>query len=149
MKKQRENDEKLLKVLKWSFTSPLKEFVLQLKDQASLVLSANMINWMFSDDFKNHIKAIQSLQDVRKLIGIYNTKIIVMIVMKFLACFVLLFGATVSSPTLVVGSGSRPRRDHRCSGRGSSMVHSSLLRHKPSGSREGAGISATPVQQAE
>ncbi|GAU87486.1 hypothetical protein RvY_00320-2 [Ramazzottius varieornatus] len=63
MKKQRENDEKLLKVLKWSFALPHKEFILQLKDQASTVFSNSILTWMFSDDFKNHIKAIQSLQD--------------------------------------------------------------------------------------
>lgn len=64
LKDQRLLDEKSLKVLRWNFTSPREEFYLQLKDQ---MMTANwgrpLIANCFHNDFKFHIKAIDTLTE--------------------------------------------------------------------------------------
>ncbi|XP_023239725.1 cytoskeleton-associated protein 5-like [Centruroides sculpturatus] len=64
LKDQRMNDERALKVLKWNFTTPREEFYQQLKDQMTAA------NWgrtllvnCFHNDFKYHIKAIDTLNE--------------------------------------------------------------------------------------
>lgn len=62
LKNQRLIDEQKLKVLKWTFTTPREEFNDLLKDQmnAACVNKGLMAN-MFHDDFRYHLKAIDSL----------------------------------------------------------------------------------------
>lgn len=64
LKNQRLLDEQKLKVLKWAFTTPREEFTDLLRDQmtAANVNKGLMAN-MFHDDFRYHLKAIESLQD--------------------------------------------------------------------------------------
>lgn len=63
-KNQRMLDEQKLKVLKWNFTSPREEFIELLRDQMSAanVNKALMAN-MFHDDFRYHLKAIDTLHE--------------------------------------------------------------------------------------
>lgn len=67
LKNQRLLDEQKLKVLKWTFTSPREEFTDLLRDQmtAASVNKSLMAN-MFHDDFRYHLKAIDSLIDDRE-----------------------------------------------------------------------------------
>lgn len=67
LKNQRLLDEQKLKVLKWSFTSPREEFTDLLKDQmtAASVNKSLMAN-MFHEDFRYHLKAIDSLIEDRE-----------------------------------------------------------------------------------
>lgn len=62
LKNQRMLDEQKMKVLKWNFTSPREEFIELLRDQmtAANVNKALMAN-MFHDDFRYHLKAIDTL----------------------------------------------------------------------------------------
>ena len=68
-------DEAKFRILKWNFTTPRGEFVEQLKDQ---MITANfnttLLGQMFNKDFKQHLKAIESLnkfvaQDLEAVIG--------------------------------------------------------------------------------
>lgn len=65
LKDGRISDEKNLKVLKWNFTTPREEFYHLLKD---LMTSANwgkgLINSCFHNDFKFHIKALDTFIEV-------------------------------------------------------------------------------------
>ncbi len=62
LKTQRFKEEAKLKVLKWNFTSPRQEFVDQLKEQmATAALNTTLVTQMFHNDFKQHLKAIESL----------------------------------------------------------------------------------------
>ncbi|RWS28250.1 cytoskeleton-associated protein 5-like protein [Leptotrombidium deliense] len=64
LKEQRISDEKAMRVLKWNFTTPKEEFFVQLKEQMQ---AANwndaLIANCFRNDFKCHLKAIDSLND--------------------------------------------------------------------------------------
>ena len=65
MKQQRASDEQRLKVLRWDFTTPRAEFITQLKDQMTNAnLNKQLISNMFHQDFKFHIRAIDSLTEV-------------------------------------------------------------------------------------
>jgi cytoskeleton-associated protein 5 len=55
------DDEKSLKVLKWNFDVPRKEFVEQLKMQIEPCVNRTLLVQMFHDDFKHHINALQTL----------------------------------------------------------------------------------------
>uniref|UniRef100_T1JI26 TOG domain-containing protein n=1 Tax=Strigamia maritima TaxID=126957 RepID=T1JI26_STRMM len=62
LKDQRLNDEQRLKVLKWNFTAPRDEFYDQLKDQMTTAgVNRNLLANMFHNDFKFHIRAIETL----------------------------------------------------------------------------------------
>lgn len=62
IKSQRLLDEQKLKVLKWSFTSPRPEFTELLRDQMTAAnVNRNLMANMFHDDFRYHLKAIESL----------------------------------------------------------------------------------------
>ncbi|RWS17773.1 cytoskeleton-associated protein 5-like protein [Dinothrombium tinctorium] len=64
LKEQRLSDEKALRVLKWNFTSPKEEFYIQLKEQMQAAnWNDNLINNCFRNDFKCHLKAIESLNE--------------------------------------------------------------------------------------
>ena len=62
LKNTRFKEESKLKVLRWNFTTPRAEFVDQLKEQ---IITANfnksLQTQMFHNDFKQHIKAIETL----------------------------------------------------------------------------------------
>ncbi|CAF4840338.1 unnamed protein product [Pieris macdunnoughi] len=63
-KNQRIVDDQKLKVLKWNFTTPREEFFDLLKDQMnSAGLNKQLIANMFHNDFRYHLKAIESLSD--------------------------------------------------------------------------------------
>lgn len=63
-KHQRMLDEQKLKVLKWTFTTPREEFTELLRDQMTNAgVNKNLIANMFHEDFRYHLKAIESLQD--------------------------------------------------------------------------------------
>ena len=62
----REKDEKALKVLKWSFTAPRPEYITQLQDLSKGCVGKHLFSYMFSDDFRVHIKAIDALIDHAK-----------------------------------------------------------------------------------
>lgn len=62
LKQQRFLDEQKLKVLKWSFTTPRDEFCDLLKEQmATAAINKSLIANMFHDDFRYHLKVIETL----------------------------------------------------------------------------------------
>lgn len=64
LKDQRMNDERALKVLKWNFTTPREEFYQQLKDQMTTAnWGRTLLSNCFHNDFKYHIKAIDTLNE--------------------------------------------------------------------------------------
>lgn len=64
LKNQRMLDEQKLKVLKWTFTTPREEFNELLRDQmSSASVNKGLMANMFHDDFRYHLKVIESLQD--------------------------------------------------------------------------------------
>ncbi|KAL5273334.1 msps family protein [Megaselia abdita] len=73
-KNQRCIDEQKLKVLKWTFTTPREEFTELLRDQMSSAnVNKGLIANMFHDDFRYHLKAIESLSEDLPL----NTKALI------------------------------------------------------------------------
>ena len=74
LKNQRFKDETRLKILKWNLTAPRQDLVDQLKDQMiAACFSATLIPQLFHADFKQHLKAIDTLtkylkEDVEGLI---------------------------------------------------------------------------------
>lgn len=64
LKHQRLLDEQKLKVLKWNFTTPRDEFTDLLKDQMTTAnVNRSMMANMFHEDFRYHLKVIESLTD--------------------------------------------------------------------------------------
>lgn len=64
LKQQRLLDEQKLKVLKWSFTTPRDEFTDLLKEQMmNANVNKSLMANMFHDDFRYHLKVIESLID--------------------------------------------------------------------------------------
>uniref|UniRef100_T1HV74 TOG domain-containing protein n=1 Tax=Rhodnius prolixus TaxID=13249 RepID=T1HV74_RHOPR len=64
LKNQRVIDEQKLKTLKWNFTSPRTEYIDLLKElMISANINKNLIFNMFHNDFRYHLKAIDSLSD--------------------------------------------------------------------------------------
>lgn len=64
LKHQRMLDEQKLKVLKWNFTTPRDEFTDLLKEQMSNAnVNKGLMANMFHDDFRYHLKVIESLID--------------------------------------------------------------------------------------
>ncbi|XP_045137048.1 cytoskeleton-associated protein 5-like isoform X2 [Portunus trituberculatus] len=64
LKQQRALDEQRLRILRWDFTTPRAEFITQLKDQMTTAgLNRQLTSNMFHQDFKFHIKAIDSLNE--------------------------------------------------------------------------------------
>lgn len=69
LKNQRSIDEHKLKVLRWNFTTPREEFVELLKDQMTNAnVNRSLIANMFHSDFKYHLKAIDSLSEVIRIV---------------------------------------------------------------------------------
>lgn len=67
LKNQRLLDEQKLKVLKWTFTSPREEFTDLLRDQMTTAsVNKSLMANMFHDDFRYHLKAIDSLIEDRE-----------------------------------------------------------------------------------
>ncbi|ESO04897.1 hypothetical protein HELRODRAFT_78594 [Helobdella robusta] len=60
-KDQRTKDEKNLKVLKWNFDSPRREFIDQLKMQMEPHFNRTLLDQLYHADFKFHIKAMDTL----------------------------------------------------------------------------------------
>ncbi|EGD82847.1 hypothetical protein PTSG_03479 [Salpingoeca rosetta] len=60
-KQQRIRDDKAHKSLKWNFTTPREEYVQQLQNQLKPIVSKELLTQLFSDDFKDHCKAIDVL----------------------------------------------------------------------------------------
>lgn len=67
-KEQRFRDEKNLKVVKWNFPQPRIEFVDLLKTHMEPTFSKAFMEQLFHNDFKQHIKAIETLTKVRRMI---------------------------------------------------------------------------------
>ncbi|XP_059481984.1 protein mini spindles isoform X2 [Neocloeon triangulifer] len=64
LKTQRMADEQKLRVLKWNFTTPRDEFVDLLKDQmTTAAVNKSLMDKMFHNDFKFHLKAIDALNE--------------------------------------------------------------------------------------
>lgn len=62
LKQQRFLDEQKLKVLRWTFTTPRDEFCDLLKEQmATAMVNKSLIANMFHDDFRYHLKVIETL----------------------------------------------------------------------------------------
>jgi hypothetical protein len=77
LKTQRINDEAKLRVLKWNFSVPRDEFVEQLKEQMNTAgVNKSLMTNMFHADFKFHLKAIDSLGDVRKYLTNFSMEIL-------------------------------------------------------------------------
>ena len=51
--------------MRWDFDSPRPEHVQQLKDLLKPAVSKTMLQLMFSEDFNDHMKALDILTDVR------------------------------------------------------------------------------------
>jgi len=60
---QRLKDEKSLKLLKWNFKNPTEEHIQQLNDQFTAVAKPEFVKLMFSKDFKQHLKALDQIQN--------------------------------------------------------------------------------------
>eukprot|EP00041_Stephanoeca_diplocostata_P035693 m.1267989 g.1267989 ORF g.1267989 m.1267989 type:complete len:2057 (+) comp24744_c0_seq4:288-6458(+) len=58
-KSKRHKDERTSKALKWAFTAPREEFVLQLQEQFKTCATAQLQKMLFSSDFRLHIKALE------------------------------------------------------------------------------------------
>jgi cytoskeleton-associated protein 5 len=57
-------------VLKWNFTTPTEEFVALLKEQMTVAnVNKTLMANMFQSDFKFHLKAIDALNEVRKVLS--------------------------------------------------------------------------------
>lgn len=64
LKTQRLLDEQKLKVLKWNFTTPRDEFTDLLKEQMTTAnLNRTLMANMFHDDFRYHLKVIETLTE--------------------------------------------------------------------------------------
>lgn len=64
LKSQRLLDEQKLKVLKWNFTTPRDEFTDLLKEQMTTAnLNRTLMANMFHDDFRYHLKVIETLTE--------------------------------------------------------------------------------------
>lgn len=64
LKNQRMLDEQKMKVLKWSFTTPREEFTELLRDQMTAGgVNKNLMANMFHEDFRYHLKVIETLQE--------------------------------------------------------------------------------------
>lgn len=64
LKNQRMLDEQKMKVLKWTFTTPREEFTELLRDQMTAAgVNKNLMANMFHEDFRYHLKVIESLQE--------------------------------------------------------------------------------------
>ncbi len=64
LKNQRFKDEQKLKILKWHFSTPRPEFVDQLKEQMTNAnFNVTLMTQMFHADFKQHLKAIDTLRN--------------------------------------------------------------------------------------
>ena len=72
-------DEDKMKTLKWNFTAPRGEHISQLKDQLQACVSSELLAQMNHDDFKHHLKAIDTLTKVHEY------------TLGVLCCFALLF----------------------------------------------------------
>lgn len=67
LKNQRLLDEQKLKVLKWTFTTPREEFTELLRDQmTTAAVNKSLMANMFHEDFRYHLKAIDSLIEDRE-----------------------------------------------------------------------------------
>ncbi|KAE9550232.1 hypothetical protein FO519_006552 [Halicephalobus sp. NKZ332] len=64
---QRLKDEKSLKALKWNFKNPTEEHVQQLNDQFMAVAKPDFVKMLFSKDFKQHLKALDQIQNQLQL----------------------------------------------------------------------------------
>ena len=64
-KEQRFKEEKSLKILKWNFVQPRAEFTDQLKTHMEATFSKSFMDQLFHNDFKQHIKAIETLMKVK------------------------------------------------------------------------------------
>ena len=73
-------DEDKMKTLKWNFTAPRAEHIAQLKDQLQTCVSSELLAQMSHDDFKHHLKAIDTL-----------TKVYTLTALGVMCCFALLF----------------------------------------------------------
>lgn len=61
-KNKRMDEEKALKTLKWNFDVPRKEFIEQLRTQMETAnFNKSLMGQLFHDDFKFHIKALETL----------------------------------------------------------------------------------------
>ena len=80
LKPQRINDEVKLRVLKWNFAVPRDEFVDQLKEQMTVAgVNKSLMTNMFHMDFKFHLKAIESLNEVIISLGMSLGRIILIL----------------------------------------------------------------------
>jgi cytoskeleton-associated protein 5 len=58
----------LFQVLKWNFKTPREEFVELLKDQMTVAnVNKTLMANMFHSNFRFHLKAIDTLSEVRKV----------------------------------------------------------------------------------
>ncbi|KAI1721756.1 HEAT repeat domain-containing protein [Ditylenchus destructor] len=60
----RAKEEKTLKLLKWNFDQPTTEHILQLNEQITEVCKPGLAMQIHSKDFKQHLKAIEYLQEL-------------------------------------------------------------------------------------
>ncbi|KAI1728792.1 HEAT repeat domain-containing protein [Ditylenchus destructor] len=60
----RAKEEKTLKLLKWNFDQPTAEHILQLNEQITEVCKPSLATQIHSKDFKQHLKAIEYLQEL-------------------------------------------------------------------------------------
>lgn len=68
LKNVRFKEEAKLKVLKWNFATPRQEFVDQLKDQMTTAsFNQTLFTQLFHNDFKQHLKAIETLTKALEL----------------------------------------------------------------------------------
>ncbi len=65
LKAQRLSDEMRLKILKWNFTAPREEFIDLLKELMTAAgIGQTLMGNMFHSNFKLHLKALDTLQEV-------------------------------------------------------------------------------------
>lgn len=68
LKSQRISDEMRLKILKWNFSIPREEFIDLLKELMTAAgIGPTLMGNMFHSNFKLHLKALDTLQEVRLL----------------------------------------------------------------------------------
>lgn len=70
-KQQRILDETRLKILRWTFTTPREEFIELLKElMANAGIGKQLMTNMFSSDFKMHLKALDTLIEVKLVLDL-------------------------------------------------------------------------------
>ena len=138
----------ILQVLKWNFASPRSEHVVQLKEQLQPCLSPDLFAQMCHDDFKQHLKALETLIKVGTIVVHSST--------YFSGDYTLInslspslpLSLSLSLPGCIRPSPSSQGSRHRFSWPPPTLDNTSILRHQHDGQHEMPRIPSNSVSNA-